>query len=57
MGNEFHPFKRIAQAFFDQAHGKVGDFNPDPLPPQLLRRMNRGPTAAERAEHYIAGVG
>ncbi len=57
MGLELHPRKRIAKPLFNQPDGKVGDINPDPLPPEFLRRLNRGATTEERVEHDIAGVG
>ena len=30
---------------------------PRPRPPQLLRRIDRSATTAERIEHHVAGVG
>jgi hypothetical protein len=35
----------------------VGDVDPDPLPSELLRRIDRGSAAAERVEHHVAGIG
>ena len=35
----------------------MGDVDAYPLPPELLRRIDRRPAAAERIEHHIAGVG
>jgi hypothetical protein len=46
----FHPL-------FNEADGGVGDINPDPLPPQLLRGVHGSAAAAEGTEHHIALVG
>ena len=57
MGGELHALEGIAQPLFDQPDGKVGHVDPDPLPPQFLRRVHGGAAAAERIEHHIAGIG
>jgi hypothetical protein len=41
----------------DQSDGEVGHVDPDPLPPELFRRIDRRAAAAERIEHHVAGVG
>lgn len=57
VGGELDGRKGIAQALFDQADGKVGDVDADPLPPEFFRRMDGGAATAERVKHHIAGVG
>ena len=52
-----HLREGVAQALLDQADGEVGDVDADPLPPELLRRVDGGAAAAERVEHHVAGVG
>ncbi len=56
VGGELDGGKGIAQALFDQADGKVGDVDANPLPTELFRRMDGGAAVAERVEHHIAGV-
>jgi len=48
--------ERIAQPALDQINGKVGNVDAEPLPAQLLRRMNGRAATAERVKNYIAGA-
>lgn len=56
VSGEFLPRKGIAQPLFDLPNGQMRHVGADPLPPQLLRRMNGGALAAQRVEHDIAAV-
>jgi hypothetical protein len=61
LGNaDGFPLRRVAisfaKALLDQADGEVCDVDPDPLPSQLLRRVDRRPAAAERVKHNIARI-
>ena len=47
----------LAHALFNQANGKMGDINADPLPPQLLRGVNGSTAASEGIEHHMAFIG
>jgi hypothetical protein len=57
MGGEGDLGEGIAQAFFDQPDGQMGDVDADPLAAQLLGGVDGGAAAAERVEHHVAGVG
>ena len=50
------PGKAALHPLLDQADREMGDVDPDPPPPQLLRGMDRGAAAAERIEHDVARV-
>ena len=47
----------LAHPVLDHADGDMGDVDPDPLPAQFLRRIDRRPAAAEGVEHDVARVG
>ena len=46
----------VLQPFLDQADREMRDVDPDPVAPELLRRVNGGAAAAERVEHDVAFV-
>jgi len=48
--------KCILQPAFDQIDREIRNVDSDPLPPELLRSVNRRPASAERIENYIAGI-
>jgi hypothetical protein len=56
VGLELRLREGVAQPLLDQADGEVGDVDPDPPPPELLRRMHRVAAAAEGVEHEVAGI-
>ncbi len=57
MGLERDVFEGVAQALFDQADGKVGDVDANPLSPEFFGGVDGGAAAAERVKHHVAGVG
>ena len=47
----------FAQPFLDQPDREMRDVDPEPAPPHLLRRIDRGAAAAKGVEHDIARIG
>jgi hypothetical protein len=46
----------FAYAVFDHPDGDMGDVDPDPAPPEFLRRIDRSAAAAKRIEDQVARV-
>ena len=48
--------ERVFQPALDQVYREIGDVDPDPLPAELLRRVNRRAATAKWIEHHVAWI-
>ena len=51
---EWYAWEGVLQPLLDERYGKVRYVDADPLPTELLGRMNGGAASAERIKHDIA---